>query len=115
MGYRLDSWGSNPSRGKIFLFSTTPRLVPGPTQPPIQWVLGTLSLGVKWPGCETYHSPPSSAEVKNDGAIPPLPHMPSCHSASLFKHRATLPFIAYTLLYLKTYINFCRNPWWLFN
>jgi hypothetical protein len=24
---------------------------------------------------EADHSPPSSAEVKNDGAIPPLPHM----------------------------------------
>jgi hypothetical protein len=35
-----------------------------PTQPPIQWVPGTLSLGVKWPGREADHSPPSSAEVK---------------------------------------------------
>jgi hypothetical protein len=36
----------------------------GPTQPPIQWVTGTLSLGVKRPGREADHSPPSSAEVK---------------------------------------------------
>jgi hypothetical protein len=36
----------------------------GPTQPPIQWVPGALSLGVKWPGREADHSPPSSAEVK---------------------------------------------------
>jgi hypothetical protein len=36
------------------------RLVLGPTQPPIQWVPGALSLGVEQPGCE--------------GAIPPLPH-----------------------------------------
>jgi hypothetical protein len=28
-------------------------------------VLGAFSLGVKQPGCETNHSPPSSAEVKN--------------------------------------------------
>jgi hypothetical protein len=35
-----------------------------PTQPPIQWVLGALSLGVKLPGREDDHSPPSSAEVK---------------------------------------------------
>jgi hypothetical protein len=33
--------------------------------PPIQWVSGTLSLGVKRPGREPDHSPPSSAEVKN--------------------------------------------------
>jgi hypothetical protein len=33
-------------------------------QPPIQWVPGTLSLGIKRPGREADHSPPSSAEVK---------------------------------------------------
>jgi len=36
-----------------------------PTQPLIQWVPGALSLGVKRPGREAHHSPPSSAEVKN--------------------------------------------------
>jgi hypothetical protein len=35
------------------------------TQPPIQWVPGILSLGVKRPECEADDSPPSSAEVKN--------------------------------------------------
>jgi len=34
-------------------------------QPPIQWVPGALSLGVKQPGHGMDHSPPSSAEVKN--------------------------------------------------
>jgi hypothetical protein len=34
------------------------------TQPPIQWVPGALSLGVKRPLREADHSPPSSAEVK---------------------------------------------------
>jgi hypothetical protein len=34
------------------------------TQPPIQWVPGTLSPGVKRPGREVDHSPPTSAEVK---------------------------------------------------
>jgi hypothetical protein len=37
----------------------------GPTQPPIQWVPGALSLGVKRPGLEADHSSPSSADVKN--------------------------------------------------
>jgi len=37
----------------------------GPTQPPIQWVPGALSLGEKWPGREADHSPPSSEEVTN--------------------------------------------------
>jgi hypothetical protein len=37
----------------------------GPTQPPTQWVLWTLSPGVKQPRHEDDHSAPSSAEVKN--------------------------------------------------
>jgi len=37
----------------------------GPSQPPVQWVPGTLSLGVKRPGREAENSPPSSADVKN--------------------------------------------------
>jgi len=36
----------------------------GPTQPPIQWVPGDLSLGVKQPGCKADHSPPSTPKVK---------------------------------------------------
>jgi hypothetical protein len=53
------------SRGglRIFLFTTACRTAMGPTQPPIQWVPGFLSLGVKRPGREADHSPPSSAEV----------------------------------------------------
>jgi hypothetical protein len=35
-----------------------------PTQPPIQWVPGALSLGVNRPRLEADHSPPSSAEAK---------------------------------------------------
>jgi hypothetical protein len=31
----------------------------------IQWVPGTISLGVRRSGREADHSPPSSAEVKN--------------------------------------------------
>jgi hypothetical protein len=49
------------------------RLALGPTQPPAQCVLGALSLGVKQPIHEADHPPPSSAEVKNGGAIPPTP------------------------------------------
>jgi hypothetical protein len=40
------------------------RLWGSPSLLPIQWVSGALSLGVKWPGRETDHSPPSSADVK---------------------------------------------------
>jgi hypothetical protein len=37
-----------------------------PTQPPLQWVPEALFLGVKRPWREADHSPPSSAEVKNE-------------------------------------------------
>jgi hypothetical protein len=56
---------SSPGRGKIFLLSTSSRPVLGPTQPPIQLVPGALSPGVKRPGCEADHSPPTSVGVKN--------------------------------------------------
>jgi hypothetical protein len=51
------------------------RMALGPTQPPIQWVLGSLSLGVKWPGHEADHSPPSTAEVKNAWSYTSIPPM----------------------------------------
>jgi hypothetical protein len=60
-------------RGKIFLYSTQSIPALGPNQPPIQWVSGALSPGVKRMGREGDRSPPSSAEVKNGGAIPLLP------------------------------------------
>jgi hypothetical protein len=58
----------------IFLYSTAARPALEPTQPPIQWVSGALSPGVKRPGREVDHSPPSGAEVKTGGPIPPLPY-----------------------------------------
>jgi hypothetical protein len=54
----------------------------GPTQPPIQWVPGALSLWVKQPGREADHSPPSSAEVKEWVELYiHSPNMPSWHGA----------------------------------
>jgi hypothetical protein len=48
----------------IFLFMTAFRTALVPTQPPIQWLPRALSLRLKRLGRESYHSPPSSAEVK---------------------------------------------------
>jgi hypothetical protein len=80
-GYSLDGRGSIPGRGKRF--SSTPQ------RPYRLW--GPFSLisngyravfpGVKQPGREADHSPPSSAEVKNGGAILPLPHTSSWRCA----------------------------------
>jgi hypothetical protein len=45
-----------------------------PTKHSVKWALGAISPAVKRPVLEAdHHSPPSSVEVKNGGAIPPLP------------------------------------------
>jgi hypothetical protein len=78
--YGLDDRGSIPGRGKIFPFSTASRPALGPIQYPPQWVTGSISPGINFPGRETDSSLLSSAEVKNAGAIPPLPRMSSWSS-----------------------------------
>jgi hypothetical protein len=72
------------------------------TQPPIQWVPGALSLGVKRPGREAVHSPPSSAEVNNlRGAIPPL-HQYVFMAWCLVKHRDNFTVLLSLKLNIKT-------------
>jgi hypothetical protein len=67
-GYGIHGRGSISGRGKsLFLYSTIYRPVLDLTQPPIQWV-----QGIKRPGHETDHSPPSSVKVNNGSAIPPI-------------------------------------------
>jgi len=56
----LLTWGLG-----IFLLTTASRTALGPTQPPIQWILEAVYLGVKRSRREADHSPPSSAEVNN--------------------------------------------------
>jgi hypothetical protein len=66
-GYGLDDRGSRvrfPVGAGNFFFTIVSRTALGPTQPRIQWVPGTLSLGEKGPGREADHSPSSSAKVK---------------------------------------------------
>jgi hypothetical protein len=79
--YRLDGQGSVPRRDGSFLYSTS-RPPPGLGRP------ATCPTGykapfprVKRPRCEADHSPPSSTEVKNYEAIPPLLHTSSCCDA----------------------------------
>jgi hypothetical protein len=76
-----------------FLIFTASRPVLGSTQPPIQWVPGVLSPRVKQQGHEADHSPLSSAEVRNGGAIPPLTCMSSWRSAYLLRHRDNFTFL----------------------
>jgi hypothetical protein len=128
MDWTIGVLGFDSRRGLwIFLFTTVSRTVLGPTRPPIQWVPGTLALGVKRPGREADDSPPSSAEVKNAWSYtftPQYVFMAWC----LVKHRDNFTFfyfICFVTLFpedslIKTYIktmkddtfnsaiNFCR-------
>jgi hypothetical protein len=61
MGYEVEGRGLILSRGKIFLFTSKSILVLEQNQSPIRWVLGAISLGVKRPGRQANHSPPSRA------------------------------------------------------
>jgi hypothetical protein len=74
-GYGLDGRGSIPGRVKRRF--STPQYPDRLWSPPSilsngYW--GVLSPGVKQLGREADHSTSSGAEVKNGGAIPPLPH-----------------------------------------
>jgi hypothetical protein len=63
----------------------------GPTQPPVQWVTGALFLGVRRPGRDGYHSPPSNARVKELVELYiHSPNTPLWRCAQL-KHRDKLP------------------------
>jgi hypothetical protein len=79
------------------VFVTTFRLALDPTQPPIQWVPGTLSPKVRRPECEAGHSPPSSVEVRMCGAIPPFPH--SVHGVVLVKRKDI--FLPLPIVYVR--------------
>jgi hypothetical protein len=90
LGYGLDDqWFESRQGLGIFLFTTASRLAMVPTQTPIQWVPGALSLGVKRPGREADHSPPSSAEVKE--CVEDNSTLPIWRSAQLM-HRDNFTF-----------------------
>jgi hypothetical protein len=76
LGYGLDDrWFESRQRLRAFLFTTVSRPALGPTQPPMKWIPGFLSLGVKRPWREADYSPPSRAKVNNAWrytSIPPI-------------------------------------------
>jgi hypothetical protein len=82
----------------IFLFTNMSRMALGLTQPPIQWVPEALSLGVKQPGHEVDHSPPSDVKVKECMELYlHSPNTPSWRGAQLKKSTGTpLPYLIIT-------------------
>jgi hypothetical protein len=77
---------------------------------PASYPMGTegFSPGVKQPGREANNSPPSSTEVKNGGAIPPLP---ICHHGVMLNKLSTGTNVLYllykhTCTYTKYFITF---------
>jgi hypothetical protein len=74
---------TSPGRGWDFLlFTTETRPALGPTQAPIQWVPGGSFPGIKRPGRETDHTPPSSTEVQNAWSSTSTPSI-RCHGMVL--------------------------------
>jgi hypothetical protein len=75
-GWTIGVLGFDSRQGLgIFFFTTASRTALGPTQPPIQWVPGALSLGVKRPGREADHSPhlvPRSKNMWSYTSTPPI-------------------------------------------
>jgi hypothetical protein len=58
----------------MFSSSTASRPTLEVTQLPVQWVLGSISPGVKRQRREADHLSEPIAEVKSGGAVPALPH-----------------------------------------
>jgi hypothetical protein len=78
MGWTTGRSGFDPRQGqRTFPLSSVSRPALGPTQPPVQWVPGVLSPGVKArPGRDADHSSPSSAEVVNEKLYLLSPQVP---------------------------------------
>jgi len=76
----------------------------------IHWVPGILSLGVKLPGREVYHSPSSSAEVKewvDHISAPQYAFMAWCSVKK--ESTGTLP-LPFKMLYFHYQLN--HSVWW---
>jgi hypothetical protein len=77
-GIRAERTGFDSQQGQFF---TASRQALGSTQSLLQWVPEALSPAVKRPGREADHSPPSSVEVYNAGAMSPLSYTSSWRDA----------------------------------
>jgi hypothetical protein len=75
-GYRLIGQGLIPDSETHFSLLHSVQTDSGSHTTPFQWVPGILSPGVKRLGRGSVHSPPTNAEVKNDGTVDPVTTWP---------------------------------------
>jgi hypothetical protein len=107
-GYGLDGRGSIPSKGKWFVSTLQRSDCSGVYQASYPMGTGTVFLEIKRLEREAGHSPPSSAEVKNGGAI--------CHSPTrlhgtvlnYLRSATNLPYIALYAMPISVYLLFSR-------
>jgi hypothetical protein len=78
---------------KNFLSSSSSRPAVRPTQPPIQWVPGALSLGVKRPGREGDRSPPVVPRSRKCGLYIHSPILPHDVLFNLINTGTALPYL----------------------
>jgi hypothetical protein len=83
-------------RGVGFWVPAGARFLLSPCRPDRFWGLPSLlwEPGVKWPGCDADHSPPTSVEVKNTWISP----MSSWHSTYLVEYRDNFMYVLNKIL-----------------
>jgi hypothetical protein len=108
-GYGLEGWGSFPSSDKRFLSLYNVQTDSGAHPASYTVVVGSGFLRVKAAWAYADHSPPSSDDVKNGGATPPLPHTSSRIDVQLIKHRENFTCITYLSLTLPNTVLGNRN------
>jgi hypothetical protein len=105
LGYGMVYRGSESWQGLgTSLFTTASRPVLDPTQPPIQWVLWALSLGVKRPAREADHSPQSSAEVTNAWSYTSTPQYASIAWCSVKSQGQLYLYLSPFILQMSSHI-----------
>jgi hypothetical protein len=91
MGYRLDGWVSLP--GTASGFSSLSNIQASSGAHPASYSLGTEDSFLRSKAVRTWSwPPPSSAEVKNGGAVPPFPHISLWLDIYLIKRKDNFTF-----------------------